>query len=60
MEETHFTRIKVNLWIPSNFNYMNLFDDRFRVRELDDDIFIEHLDIPAIEREEEHNKTKEK
>lgn len=60
MEETHFTRIKVNLWIPSNFNYMNLFDDRFRVRELDNDIFIEHLDIPAVEREEEHKKDNKK
>lgn len=59
MEETNFKRIKVNLWLPSNFHYMNLFDDRFRVRELDDDIFVEHLDIPAHEREEEHKKTKE-
>ena len=60
MQEEHFKKIKVNLWLPANVNVDNCFDDRFRIRGLDDDIFIEHLDIPAIEREEEHKKPKEK
>jgi len=53
MQEQHFKRIQVHLWLPTHCNISNVFSDQFGVNIFDDNIILLEKERPKVDEEKE-------